>query len=148
MEITFNKSPYSINFYDPSTILNGLSESTGTTNLTWGSYNGGTNIVIYPQGRSIMDLEAMILFQITSSSLTNGAVGVNYTNQLQVAGGSAPFTWTLASSSAALPPGLSLSPAGVLSGIPTTSGTFLFPVSVMDAGPRTTTRELIITIEP
>ena len=147
IEISFSKvGPLLGNLYNTNAFLNGLSESTASTNFIWGSFNGGTNIVIYPEGRSIMDMEAMILFQITSSSLAEGTIGQAYTNQLQVAGGQSPFTWTVASGS--LPPGLSLSSAGVLTGTPTTPGTFILPVSVMEAGSRSTSRNLVITIIP
>ena len=54
-----------------------------------------------------------------------GTNAVAYTNALAVvAGGQAPYTWVLTTGSAALPPGLNLSPNGVVSGTPTQSGTF------------------------
>ena len=45
--------------------------------------------------------------------------------------GAGPFTYTAGGS---LPPGLTLSPAGVLSGIPTTGGTFNFSVNAGQSG--------------
>ncbi|HTQ50481.1 MAG TPA: putative Ig domain-containing protein, partial [Candidatus Acidoferrales bacterium] len=41
-----------------------------------------------------------------------------------ISGGQAPYNWALTSGSAGLPPGLSLSSNGVISGTPTQSGTF------------------------
>src|SRR5262249_38736410 len=55
-----------------------------------------------------------------------------YSHALTVSGGTAPYTWSVASG--ALPAGINLAPGtGVLSGIPTASGTFSFAVSVVDS---------------
>jgi hypothetical protein len=62
--------------------------------------------------------------------LTAGRSGVDYSHQLQGAGGSPPYTWAVASGS--LPPGLSLSAAGIISGRPTSTGTFTFTASLKD----------------
>ncbi len=152
MQIVFNKvGPLLINYYyGTNFILSGLSQSAASTNFIWGTYDGTTNDpVVYPSGTSIANLEAQILFQIITALLPGGAVGVAYpATQLQVSGGQPPYTWSLASGSAALPPGLSLSAAGVISGTPTTLGTFGFTVSVGGADGRTTARPLSITINP
>jgi hypothetical protein len=67
---------------------------------------------------------------ITPGSLTGGAVGVVYPAvSFSQSGGAAPVTW----SSGALPPGMSFSTAGVLSGTPTSIGTFNIAVTVVDA---------------
>ncbi len=52
----------------------------------------------------------------------------------QAAGGAAPYTWSWAASgTSGLPPGMSLSSTGVLSGTPTKSGTYSFIVVVTDS---------------
>ncbi len=53
---------------------------------------------------------------ITPTTLPLGLVGVAYSQAFSVTGGTTPLTWTLVSGSV---PGLTLSPAGVLSGTPT-----------------------------
>jgi Putative Ig domain len=50
---------------------------------------------------------------------------------LPITSGQGTFTWTILSG--ALPPGLTLNPAGTISGTPTTLGTFGFTYSVKDA---------------
>jgi cytochrome c2 len=60
---------------------------------------------------------------ITTTSLPDGKVGVPYSEQLD-ADGDTPITWT----SDDLPEWLTLSSGGVLSGTPTSSGTFEFTV--------------------
>lgn len=65
-------------------------------------------------------------------SLANGQLGVTYPpNQTFIgAGGTAPYTFTLNSGS--LPPGLSLSAGGTISGTPTSTGVYTFTVSCVD----------------
>ena len=93
----------------------------------WGSFDGTTNTpIVYPNGQ-IANLAAEALIQISPPppSLPTGTNGVAYSNALTVvAGGQAPYNWMLASGSAGLPPGLNLSPNGLISGTPTQSGTF------------------------
>jgi len=67
---------------------------------------------------------------ITSASPLPSAFALNpYSTTLQAAGGTPPYTfsWT-----GATPPGLALSPAGVISGTPTATGVFSFTVTVAD----------------
>ena len=69
---------------------------------------------------------------ITTSSLPAGTVGTAYTaTTLAATGGTPPYTWSVASG--ALPSGLSLSSAGVVSGTPTASGTFSVTLKVTDS---------------
>ena len=68
---------------------------------------------------------------ITPPTLPNGTVGVAYSQQLTVAGGTAPFAFSLFSGT--LPPGITLSAAGLLSGTPTSGGTSNFTVQAVDA---------------
>jgi hypothetical protein len=152
MTITFNKvGPILGNIYSTNFLENGLSQLTATTNFIWGTYDGSTNEpVIYPSGASIVNLEAQILFQIVTAFLPDGKVHTAYpTTQLQAAGGVLPYSsWTWANGWPALPPGLSLSSSGIISGTPTWPGTYGFTVSVTGGDSRTITRSLSITIKP
>ena len=58
------------------------------------------------------------------------SVGMPYSEALQATGGLGTYAWTVQSGT--LPPGLSLSPAGVLFGTPTTIGVFSFVVFATD----------------
>jgi Flp pilus assembly secretin CpaC len=69
--------------------------------------------------------------QIITVSVTAAQLGVPYSLQLSASGGVTPYTWSLAAGST-LPTGLTLSPAGVISGTPTTSGSFTFTATVTD----------------
>ncbi len=56
--------------------------------------------------------------------------GIAYTDTLTATGGTAPYTWSV--NAGTLPPGITLSSAGVLSGTPTTTGSYPFSVNVID----------------
>ena len=76
-----------------------------------------------------------------------GEVNVAYTDQLTVTGGTSPFTWSVASGT--LPPGLVLNAStGLLSGTPTTAGTYSFTVKVTDSSGLSDTAPLTVTIIP
>jgi hypothetical protein len=89
------------------------------------------------------------LLAITTTSLPNAAQNVRYSVQLATNGlGTAPLTWNLASGSAQLPSGLTLSAAGLLSGTPAATGTTSFTVQVTDSAgsPHTDTQALTLTV--
>ena len=64
---------------------------------------------------------------ISTTSLNPLNAGVPFMQQLNVSAGTQPIVWAVSSGS--LPAGLALSSAGVLSGAPSTSGTYTFAVS-------------------
>jgi len=67
---------------------------------------------------------------LSPSTLPSGTVGMSYSQSATASGGTAPYTYAITSGS--LPPGLSLSASGALSGTPTTSGSFNFTVTATD----------------
>ncbi len=66
---------------------------------------------------------------ITTSSLNAGSYGVSYTTSLAASGGIAPYTWSATS----LPPGLTISSGGLISGTPTSVGNFNPQVTASDS---------------
>lgn len=70
-------------------------------------------------------------FTILTDSLSNGVVGVSYSQPISTSGGLTPFTFAV--TAGALPPGLSLSADGVLTGAPTITGNFSFTVTGIDS---------------
>jgi len=81
---------------------------------------------------------------IRPASLPNASVNSEYASQTFTATGVKPVTWSIASG--ALPPGMSLSPAGVLSGTPSAAGTYKFKVTASNAGGDTTSEEYTIVV--
>ena len=86
-----------------------------------------------------------ITLETTTSSLPDGTVGTPYSAQLSAQGGTGIYTWNLISGS--LPMGLNMSSGGLISGTPTTSGTYNFTVEVTD-GSQTDQLPLSILINP
>ncbi|NLH69043.1 MAG: hypothetical protein GX454_02500 [Brooklawnia sp.] len=79
--------------------------------------------------------------QVATTSLPSATVGQSYTATLQASGGTAPYTWQVAS----LPAGLSHSD-GTISGTPTSTGQSTVNVTVRDAKGQTATKELVLSV--
>lgn len=101
-------------------------------------YSGGRIVrIAYAQGPTILTI-----------SLSNGMVGVSYSQTLQATGGTTPYMWSLSSGSS-LPNGLTLdSSTGVISGTPTASGTFTFTIGLSDANSQADTQTYNLIIDP
>ena len=86
--------------------------------------------------------------RITSESpLPIGVIGTPYSTTLLAEGGNPPYTWSVASG--ALPPGLLLASAtGIISGTPTTAGTFGFTVQVTDSSQVIVTKQFTVAPPP
>ncbi|TVR58370.1 MAG: hypothetical protein EA422_16195 [Gemmatimonadales bacterium] len=84
--------------------------------------------------------------EIVTHLLPDGRVGESYNATLEATGGETPYTWSLDSGS--LPAGLTLSPAGAISGTPTADGTFTFTVRVTGANELSDTRQFTLVIDP
>jgi hypothetical protein len=80
----------------------------------------------------------------TSCPLTQGKITEEYYVSLSANGGKTPYTWTRDSGS--LPPGLSLSPLGIISGNPSKAGTFNFTLRCTSDNNRFSTKDCSITI--
>jgi len=79
--------------------------------------------------------------------MPGGTTGVAYSQSVSASGGFGAYTWQTTVVTGALPTGLTISAAGVISGTPTVPGTFTFTVKVTDAGTNTATSSSIsITI--
>jgi hypothetical protein len=77
------------------------------------------------------DTAATCPLSVTTTSLPGATLGARYSvRMLAAGGGTARYTWSVADRW--LPPGLSLSPAGVISGSPVLAGTFDFTVRAAD----------------
>jgi Putative Ig domain len=83
---------------------------------------------------------------ISTTTLSSGQTSVAYNASLGATGGTAPYTWTIASGD--LPAGLTLSTSGTISGTPTSAGLANFTVQVSDSAstPHSTTGKLSLTI--
>ena len=84
---------------------------------------------------------------VISLPVHNGEVGVGYLAvSFQASGGTAPYTWVVASGT--LPPGLALSGGGTLTGNDTAAGNFNFDVKVTDSAGQVATGSTKIKVFP
>jgi large repetitive protein len=124
----------------PAGVISGTPTTAGTTNFTVRVDDGSMQTATRPLSIAI----SPPTLAITTTSLPPGTVGTAYSQTLTATGGVPPFGWSLSAGS--LPQGLTLSPAGVISGTPTSAGTSNFTVRVDDNTPQTAFRPLTIVI--
>ncbi len=99
----------------------------GTYPLTITASNGVT-----PDATQSFTLSAVCAgITVSPASLPGGVAGTPYSQGLSAIGGNGPYSFTV--TSGALPTGLTLSLAGLLSGTPTAAGSFPFTVTATDA---------------
>ncbi|HTT90874.1 MAG TPA: MBG domain-containing protein [Acidimicrobiales bacterium] len=99
----------------------------------------------YATGTASVDVLAPL--QVSTTTLPGGEYGTAYDQYLGAIGGTSPYSWSVSQGS--LPPGLSLSPSGVLSGTPTAAGAYSFTAKVTDSSTPTvltTSQDLSVTV--
>ena len=89
-------------------------------------------------------LKATSGFSVNTVGLGRATVNQAFRYQLHANGGTTPYTWT----SAAVPPGLALATGGLITGTPTTVGTYTMPYSVTDSAAANRTGNLTFEVVP
>jgi hypothetical protein len=77
----------------------------------------------------------LFVLGFTNSAIPSANTGVAFTFTFTASGGTSPYTFT--TTSGALPTGLTLSTAGVLSGTPTVASSYSYTVQIADSAGRT-----------
>jgi hypothetical protein len=150
--VTGGKAPYTWSV-SAGSLPAGLNLSAGGvisgTPTTAGTNNFTVQVVDSVGGMATQPLQIVVAstLTITTSSLPGATANAPYTQTLQSAGGTAPYTWSISAGN--LPTGLSLSAAGVISGTCHGAGTTdTFTVKVTDAAEGTATRQFSIVSSP
>lgn len=93
-----------------------------------------------------LKIEASVApLSVTTSSLSSGKVGKNYSATMRASGGESPYRWSITSGS--LPSGLSLNASsGQISGTPRAAGNRTITARVTDDNSRSASKSLKITI--
>lgn len=94
----------------------------------------------------ILDVVSETAFGISTTSLPAGEVNKAYDQTLAVTTGDPPLRWEVVPNAGDLPPGLSVSEDGRISGTPTETGVFAFVVHVVDGSNRGDSQPLSIEI--
>ncbi|WP_167468688.1 putative Ig domain-containing protein [Janthinobacterium lividum] len=154
-------APYAYAF-DSGTLPPGITVSSsgvisGTVTAT-GSFAFGVKVTDSTAGTPQVVIKnysvtvAIPTLSITPTTLAAGGLSAPYSQQMSTLNGTAPFTYVVESGS--LPPGLSLSSSGLLSGTPSALGTYNFVIKSTDVtggnGPYNTSRSysLVINAQP
>lgn len=129
----------------------GINASTGVisgTPVTAGAYTFTVKATDAQGNVGYLSEAITITGAALSGSLADGTVGISYSSSLTATGTQTPNTWSI--SVGTLPPGLAInSSSGVVSGTPTTVGTYAFTVRVIDSnwGPQTVTKAESVDIQ-
>lgn len=129
--------------------LSGTPTAGGTFNFTITATDSSTGTGPFTATSGTLTLTvAAPTITLSPSTLSNATVATAYSQTLTASGGTAAYTYTIASG--ALPAGLTLSSSGVLSGTPTAGGTFNFTVTATDSstgnGPYTGSRAYSLVV--
>lgn len=116
-------------------ILSGTPNASGTYTFEVGAYDNAQPQNSVTRMVSVTIVPSIPPLQITTTSLPSGTQNSFYSQQFAASGGQPPYSWWLPGGSVALPPGtMSLSSAGLITGTPSSSGTYTFEVGVFDNG--------------
>jgi uncharacterized protein YhjY with autotransporter beta-barrel domain len=117
----------------------------GAHNIT-ASYAGDGNFSASQSSVLVQQVNAATL-SLSPGNIPSGRVGQPYSATFSAAGGTAPYSFSVASG--ALPPGLALgSGTGTMSGTPNSAGEFSFSIAVSDASGQTATLAYTLAIAP
>jgi hypothetical protein len=135
-QVSWSSSSTGVATINGSGLASAIAGGSSNITATQGTVSGGATLTVQPTALAI-----------STASLPGGVVNQAYSTTLSAAGGTAPYTWSLAGNSA-LPPGLSLSANGQITGTLTSAGSTSFTVQVTDGGSpqQTATQQLSITI--
>ena len=145
--LTSGSLPTGVSLTAATGLISGTPTASGTFSFTVQVKDSSSPALAAAQQMTITISSADAPLQITTSLLAAGQAGSSYSVVLGATGGTTPYTWSLTSGS--LPTGVSLTAAtGLISGTPTTSGTFSFTVQVKDSSSpaQTATANLSITV--
>src|SRR5262245_9880282 len=125
-----------------STLISGTPTRVGTSTFTVQAQDGTghtaskvLSIVVHGASTLVINNQSPIL--------APGTVGASYAIGLFAIGGTQPYSWSVIAG--ALPPGLRLS-GNIISGTPTTAGTFSFTARVADSAGQSASEVFSITI--
>jgi hypothetical protein len=126
-------------------VLSGTPTVTGTFNFTIVATDSATGATCTGSAPFSVTVVCPVL-TVSPASLSNGTAGVAYGPvTLTQAGGVGTATYAV--TAGALPAGVTLSSAGVLTGTPTVTGTFNFTVTATDANACTGSRAYTLVID-
>jgi hypothetical protein len=128
-------------------VLSGNPKKTGTAAIPFEVRDSSTTVQTAAKTLPLTVVAApptITPVSITTPSLASSKQNTAYAQALAAAGGTAPYTWSMPAGK--LPGGLSLNTTGMISGTPTTAGTFSFSIDVRDSSATAQTAEKAFTL--
>jgi uncharacterized protein (TIGR03437 family) len=129
---------------DPSGMLQGTPTATGAYRFTLSATNL-SSLCAGSRSYTFTVTPPCPTLTLNPATLPKGKRGALYNQALAVTGGVAPYSYAV--TAGALPPGLSLSASGVLSGAPMVANTFTFTLTATAANGCTAQRAYALTID-
>ncbi|MFZ9630077.1 MAG: putative Ig domain-containing protein, partial [Ilumatobacteraceae bacterium] len=121
----------------------GTPTTAGTYSITFTVTDSGSPAMVSSR---TMSLSVSAPPVVSTTALTAATVNIAISRTLTVSSGTSPYAWALTAGS--LPPGVTLSTAGVISGTPTATGLYTFTVQVTDALGRSDDQVLSLSVDP
>ncbi len=136
--VTWSASPGTISssgLYQAPAVTTSTAASVTATSSADSTKSGTSSVTISP-----------VQLAVTTTSLSTATVGAAYSDMVHATGGTAPYSWTIASGT--LPAGITLQSTGSLSGTTSQTGQFSFTVQVVDSSStqQTATQPLTLTV--
>ncbi len=145
MSLSGGSLPPGLTFNASTGVVSGTPTAAGTYNFVVQAKDASNVPYTATANESITIVNYVAPLAVTGGAQPAGVVGSPYSTALQASGGVTPYTWSI--SGGALPGGLTINSAtGVISGTPTTAGSFSFTVQVKDVTGRTATATASIAI--
>lgn len=100
---------------------------------------------------SVKITDPVLSLTALSCPLPRGTVGANYSTTLRAQGGTGGYAWSLVNTGTLLPPGLTLDSSGIVSGVPTAAGNYVFTLraaSTTEDNAQPATKACSVQIDP
>jgi hypothetical protein len=144
--VTAGTLPAGLGLDGATGVISGTPTLAGTSNFTVTVTDSSVPAATASKALSIVVNPLGSPLTITTTTVPAATFGTAYSQTLAASGGTPTYTWSL--SAGALPRGVTLSAAGVLSGTPLANGTFNITVMVTDSAvpANTATQALTLTV--
>jgi hypothetical protein len=141
--VTAGALPAGLSLHSATGVLSGMPQASG--NYSFAVTATGWGACSKTQSYSLLITGTCAAVTLNPATLPAATVGTAYSQTVSATGGTAPYSFNV--SQGALPSGLALNTnTGVISGTPTTVGTFSFSVRATSAGGCSGSRNYVVTV--